>query len=145
MIIRKAVDVSNKQLFQAITSSLMDDYHQNTLSQLHLDQLQEGLSYIKYFGKNKQNNVRVTVTAFESPKVYAASFSSNRGLKKLSYQLEDLGNGKTDIIYEFEMISDDVFQKANRFLMQFLLKKSLIRQTEAQLQALVNYAKTLPL
>ncbi|MGL6299964.1 DUF3284 domain-containing protein [Streptococcus iniae] len=143
MIIRKEVDVSRNQLFKAISLSLMEDYHQNTLTHLQPEQLREGLTYIKHYGKNNQHNVRVTVTAFEAPKKYPACFSSNRGLKQLSYRLEDLGHQKTAIVYEFEMISEDIFQKANQFLMQILLKKSLQKQTQAQLQALVNYAKTM--
>lgn len=111
MIIRKEVDVSRNQLFKAISLSLMEDYHQNTLTHLQPEQLREGLTYIKHYGKNNQHNVRVTVTAFEAPKKYAACFSSNRGLKQLSYRLEDLGHQKTAIVYEFEMISEDIFQK----------------------------------
>ncbi|MGT2934940.1 DUF3284 domain-containing protein [Streptococcus castoreus] len=143
MIISTEGDISINQCFEAIRRSLQDDYRQNTLKQLPLSDLKEGLSYTKRYGKHHEHTVKVLVTAFEVPSLYAARFSSNRGIKELSYYLEALGEHRTRITYQYEMKAVDFFQKVNQLIMGKLFKKSLERQSHAQLAALIQYAKQL--
>lgn len=143
MMITAEGDVSITQCFKAILSSLQEDYHENTLTQLPPAELKAGLSYIKHYGKNKEHNVRVLITALEAPHLYAACFSSNHGLKTLSYRLEALGEDHTRITYCYDYQPLDVFQKVNQLIIGKLFKKSFKRQSQVQLAALIQYAKQL--
>lgn len=53
MMITAEGDVSITQCFKAILSSLQEDYHENTLTQLPPAELKAGLSYIKHYGKTR--------------------------------------------------------------------------------------------
>ncbi|MFX3772393.1 DUF3284 domain-containing protein, partial [Streptococcus suis] len=54
------------------------------------------------------------------------------------YQLEDLGNDQTNIEYSYEMEDGDIFVKGNQFLMEKIFSKSIKRQKNAQLEALIR-------
>ncbi|HEP1264788.1 TPA: DUF3284 domain-containing protein [Streptococcus pyogenes] len=143
MIISAEGDVSVHHCFEAMLISLQEDYRQNTLRQLSRDDIKAGINYVKHYGKYKERTVRVLITALEAPQLYTACFSSNHGIKELAYQLEALGENRTRITYSYDYHPLDIFQKANQFIVGKLFKKSLERQSQAQLAALIQYAKQL--
>ncbi|WP_242257807.1 DUF3284 domain-containing protein [Streptococcus thoraltensis] len=143
MEITKTADVSIKALFQVVTESLKRDYQENTLKKLKKEDIIPGLNYIKTFGSSKQNQIKVIVERFEIPNQYDVSFCSNRGKQTISYHFQELEANKTLITYVQNLQASDIFQKGNHFLMNTLFKKSIEKQTQAQLEALVMHAKSL--
>ncbi|MBJ8325302.1 DUF3284 domain-containing protein [Streptococcus pacificus] len=141
MIVKKQGDVSQKALFEAIVASLKKDYYESTKTVLVDSDIKVGLSYIKTFGSKNQHQVRITLDRFESPNVYGVIFSSNRGKQHISYFLEETSPQSTLITYQQENEINDIFQKANQFLMEKILKKSLERQINAQLSGMIKYVK----
>ncbi len=141
MKITKVGEASIDQIFKAIKASLKDDYFKNTKTELDDHAIKPGLTYLKQFGKNNQNSVRVTLKEFVAPSVYTIVFSSNRGQQDVTYQLKAVDENHTEITYSFHSQPKDLFQKGNDFLMKRLFKKSMERQSEAQLEALIRYSK----
>ncbi|MCU9533638.1 DUF3284 domain-containing protein [Streptococcus sp. CSL10205-OR2] len=141
MIVTKQGDVPQKALFEAIVSSLKKDYYESTKKILEDSDIKTGLTYIKSFGAKNQHQVRITLEHFEAPSVYGVTFSSNRGKQHISYLLEEKAPQTTLITYQQENEITDVFQKANQFLMEKILKKSLERQIDAQLTGMIKYVK----
>lgn len=140
MKISKTGQVSIEQLFATVRQSLKDDYQQNTGSFLLDQDIVEGLTYTKIFGDKGQHSVKVTVEEFTPPKCYAVCFHSNRGKEHVCYRLEDLGNAQTRIEYSCEMEAGDIFAKGNYFLMKKFFSKSIKRQAETQLEALIRHS-----
>lgn len=140
MKISKIGHISIEQLFATIRQSLKDDYQQNTGCSLRDQDIVEGLTYTKIFGDKGQHSVKVTVEALVVPDCYAVCFHSNRGKEHVCYRLEDLGNAQTKIEYSYEMEAGDIFAKGNYFLMKKLFSKSIKRQAEAQLEALIRHS-----
>ncbi|MGQ7330280.1 DUF3284 domain-containing protein [Streptococcus suis] len=140
MEITKTYPVSIDRLFEAIVTSLKEDYRQNTGEEPAEVDLVAGLTYQKRFGEKHQHSVQVTLLELTSPSLYSVRFSSNRGKETMTYQLTPIDEGHTGIQYSYGVEAADFFTKANYFLMEKLMAKSLERQTEAQLDALVRYA-----
>ncbi|ABP91038.1 TPA: DUF3284 domain-containing protein [Streptococcus suis] len=138
MKISKIGQVPIERLFATIRQSLKDDFQQNTGSILQDQDIIQGLTYTKTFGDKGQHSVKVTVEEFTAPYCYAVCFHSNRGKEHVRYQLEDLGNDQTNIEYSYEMEAGDIFVKGNQFLMEKIFSKSIKRQTNAQLEALIR-------
>lgn len=139
MKMTKVGQVPIEQLFATIRQSLKDDYQQNVGIPLPDQDIKEGLTYVKTFGEKGQHSVKVLVEEFTAPYTYAVCFSSNRGKEHIRYDLQDLGDQQTQIDYSYQMEAGDVFVKGNYFLMEKLFSRSLKRQTEAQLDALIRY------
>ncbi|MEQ9809305.1 DUF3284 domain-containing protein [Streptococcus jiangjianxini] len=143
MEITKTADVSITALFQVVTDSLKKDYHDNTLKKLADEAIVTGLNYIKTFGSSQQHQIKVVVESFDAPNQYVVSFHSNRGKQTISYHFKELEANKTLITYVQDLQASDIFQKGNRFLMNTVFKKSIEKQTQAQLDALIMHAKAL--
>ncbi|HEL2420697.1 TPA: DUF3284 domain-containing protein [Streptococcus suis] len=138
MKISKIGQVPIERLFATIRQSLKDDFQQNTGSILQDQDIIQGLTYTKTFGDKEQHSVKVIVEEFTAPYCYAVCFHYNRGKEHVRYQLEDLGNDQTNIEYSYEMEAGDIFVKGNQFLMEKIFSKSIKRQTNAQLEALIR-------
>lgn len=141
MKIKKIGQVPIEQLFAAIGRSLKEDYQQNTGRPLLDQDIQEGLTYVKTFGDKGEHSVKVRVEEFLAPYRYAVCFHSNRGKEHICYDLHALGGNQTEIEYSYEMEAADLFMRGNYFLMEKVFSKSLKRQTDAQLEALIRYSK----
>lgn len=141
MKVEKEAQVSVEQLFDVVITSLKNDYEQNTAKPLFDADLQPGLTYLKSFGKNQQNQVKVTLIAFKKPSLYEVMFSSNRGKQTVTYGFTRVSKDESMITYQQTLSEADVFQKANHFLLNRLFKKSMKRQIETQLKALINQAR----
>ncbi|HFI0027837.1 TPA: DUF3284 domain-containing protein [Streptococcus suis] len=140
MKISKIGQVPIERLFATIRQSLKDDFQQNTGYTLQDQDIIQGLTYTKVFGDKGQHSVKVIIEEFSAPNCYAVCFHSNRGKEHVCYRLEDLGNAQTNIEYSYEMEAGDIFVKGNHFLMEKLFSKSIKRQTEAQLEALIRHS-----
>ena len=142
MEITKEFEVTPEQVFRTIQVSLQQDYLENTGETLPLDKIAAGLQYIKYFGKNKKNKVKVIIQDWLENQCYCVEFISNRGTHRMSYQLTAVDANHTEIIYSEELIQSGFFQKANTKFLKLFLKKSFELRMNAQLEALVKQAKS---
>ncbi|MFC5631322.1 MULTISPECIES: DUF3284 domain-containing protein [Streptococcus] len=140
VIVSKTTHLSPETLFAVLKKSLKEDYIANTQQNLADSDVKEGLTFVKNYGKNHQNSVRVLVSSFVENHRYEALFSSNRGSQVILYELTPLGDGKTMLRLKQETIPASFVQNLNDYLMSFLFKKSLKRQLSAQLTALINAA-----
>lgn len=129
------------RLFETLLRSLQADYQENTGELLGLQELQAGLTYIKQFGDKNQHSVGVKVLELQEPSLYRVHFQSNRGDEFITYECQALNQEETQVSYAYDFVAKDWFGKANHFLMSKLLTKSLERQFDAQLQALIRHAQ----
>lgn len=141
MEITKEFDVTPIQVFTAIRQSLQKDYLENTGEELGSEEIGQGLHYIKYFGKNKQNKVKVIISDWQENSCYSVDFISNRGTHRMRYDLEPIDAEHTKIIYSEELMQSGFFQKANLKFLELFLKKSFLVRMDAQLEALIKQAK----
>lgn len=129
------------RVFEIVLQSLADDYQENTGEVLEPHERTAGLSYVKRFGDKNQHTVGVKVLNLEQPNLYKVHFQSNRGDEFITYEFQALSEEETQVSYAYDFVARDWFGKANHFLMSKLLTKSLERQFDAQLQALIRHAQ----
>lgn len=77
--VAKVLNVPIEDVFDAITLSFKQDYYANTDMELVDEEIVEGLTYIKKFGRNNQNSIRLTVKEFVRPTHYCVVYGSNQG------------------------------------------------------------------
>lgn len=143
MKVSKTFEGQAARIFQGIVLSFQQDYYQATNIELSEGDIQPGLTYIKHFGKNNQNSIKITVIEFESPQKYAVEYSSNQGKHFVSYELKDLDESHVEITYYQYHQTEGIFQKLNAKLMNIFFKNATRRKIEAQLKGLVSFASTL--
>lgn len=141
MEITKEFDVTPEQVFRTIQQSLQQDYFDNTGEELLVENIASGLQYIKCFGKNKQNKVKVSIKEWRKNQCYCVDFISNRGTHRMCYQLVPVDENHTEIIYSEELLQSGFFQKANTKFLTLFLKKSFLLRMDAQLEALIKQVK----
>lgn len=139
MIVTRTTDLSRDSLFAAIKMSLCSDYESATGNKLLDKDIKSGISYVKSFGKNKQNTIKITLKEFIESERYAVFYSSNRGKHLISYSLVTLESGDTQITCQQEVLVDGFFQQINQMLTNLLFKKSLEKRIDAQLQGLIHF------
>lgn len=141
MKVSKVGKVPIDRIFEVVLQSLEDDYQENTGKVLEPYDRTAGLSYVKCFGDKNQHTVGVKVLKLEQPNLYKVHFQSNRGDEFITYEFQAINEEETQVSYAYDFVATDWFGKANHFLMTKLLTKSLERQFDAQLQALIRHAK----
>ena len=142
MRIAKIYQTNANKIFDGIVLSFQQDYYQSCQIEIPESDIQPGLSYIKYFGKNNQQSIKITVIEFNRAEKYSVEYSSNQGKHLVSYELKQLSPDQVEINYYQYHQAQGIFQKWNAKLMHFLLKNSIKRKVEAQLDALVKFSET---
>lgn len=140
MEVSRVMNVPIETIFDAITLSFKQDYYANTDIELSEEAIVEGLSYIKRFGKNNQNSIRITVQTFSRPNEYAVIYSSNQGKQLVNYRLKVMDDEHTEVIYTQSSQPLGFIQKLNAWLMEKLFKSGVAKKAAAQLKALEEFA-----
>lgn len=140
--VAKVLNVPIEGVFDAISLSFKQDYYANTDIELNDDEIVEGLTYIKTFGRNNQNSIRLTVQEFVRPTRYRVLYSSNHGKQDVQYQLKALDGNQTEVTYIQEHEPLGLFQKANAWIMDKVFAAGVKKKIEAQLTGLESFAKT---
>lgn len=140
--VTKSCQIPAEHIFSILKESLRKDFQQNT-DKLLLDfELKEGLTYIKHFGTNHQNSVRVLVTEFQENQSYKAEFRTTRGSQIISYEIVPKDSNTNCLILSQEIKSKALLQRLNDYIMSIFFRKSLERKLSAQLLALINNANS---
>lgn len=90
MQIKEMLYVNADTFFDQLTKEVIYDIHVSTNKNVREKQLKKGYSYFKTM-KNKigrKGEVKVTITDFERPRIYAAKFESATGTNFMSYEVE---------------------------------------------------------
>lgn len=140
--VSKSSNISSDKLFYVLKQSLKDDYTDNTQKGLLDKDIKEGLTFIKRFGKNEQNSVKVVLTSFIENKLYEAAFSSNRGRQIISYEIDTVTENECIVKLKQETVPSSIAQKFNDKIISILFKRSIERRLSAQLTALFNVASS---
>ncbi len=133
--------VDSQRLFTFLLEQFREDYHQNTGEDIALSAIQPGFSFIKSFGKNQSNQVKVTVLEIESPRIYKVQLKSNRGESLVAYEIEER-DSETLVTYREEMEADGRLQGLNYKLLYPFLKKRMQKQMKLRLDYLMSHLKT---
>ncbi|MGX7075878.1 DUF3284 domain-containing protein [Globicatella sanguinis] len=142
MEVAKVLNVPIEDVFDAITLSFKQDYYANTDIELNDDEIVEGLTYIKTFGRNNQNSIRLTVKEFVRPTHYCVVYGSNQGKQEVQYQLRSITDRKTEVTYIQVYEPSGFFHKANAWIMDKVFAASVKKKIKAQLTGLESFAKT---
>ncbi|MDQ0222812.1 DUF3284 domain-containing protein [Streptococcus moroccensis] len=135
--------VDRQKLFTFLLDQFREDCRQNTGKELALSDIQPGFSFIKSFGKNQSNQVKVTVLELESPRLYKVQLKSNRGESLVVYEMEEQG-AETQVTYREEMEADGRLQGLNYKLLYPFLKKRMQKQMKSRLDYLISHLKAKP-
>lgn len=138
MEVTKTYNVSMQRMFDVLRNSFLEDYLTNTRQTLAPDQIVEGLSYIKSFGKH--NQVQVVVKQIESPYIYDVEIRSNRGINRMTYRLKELAEWQTEVTYSESIELGDIIGKLNYKLLYPFMRKRMEQRMALQLDTIANHA-----
>ena len=139
MKVEKLVEVPASKIYDLMVASLISDYEEATKEKLKKSEVKEALTYVKHFGKDKTQSVRVRVNELVENETYKVSISSNRGLQEISYQLKDEEEG-TRVLFEEEYLPSNRFYRWNYQLLFPFFKRSLEKRMLLQIQKLAEFA-----
>ena len=139
MKVTEKVSVPREVFYQTLLSLFSQQYQAATGQDLLPHQLKQGLTYRQTFGKHQEQSVQVVVDELTPHQAYVVSISSNRGLQRLAYLLEEDKDGSL-VTYEEDYLPDGVFNKWNYKLMLPLMKKSLEKRMRLQIQKIAEFA-----
>lgn len=142
MFVIKEMNLPINVIFDAIVLSFRQDYYASTQEDIEEEAIKPGVTYIKYFGHNNKNSIRLRVKEFSRPELYQIVYSSNQGKQIITYHLKELEPDLTEVTYEQESEGEGFFQKANTWLMDKVFSGGVKKKVEAQLTALEAFAHT---
>ncbi|MGT2800470.1 DUF3284 domain-containing protein [Streptococcus sp. zg-86] len=121
------------ELFQA-------DYQGATGQTIPLSEIREGLSFVKRFGKKREQSVKVTLQQLVENQSYAVAIQSNRGVQFLTYQLRSLGQDEVEICYSEDYLPEGRFNQLNYKLLLPLMRRSLEKRMLLQIKKFAEFA-----
>lgn len=141
MEMSKVYDTNAEAFFTILMNAFKADYQDNTKKALKDKDIQAGLTYKKYFGKDKQNSALIKVRAMEFPTHYKVELTSNRGSNIIEYVVVSRSEDEIQVTYREEYTDTGVFTKLNNKLLYPFFKKSMTKRMEAQVDNLVRHSK----
>lgn len=144
MQVQEMLYVSAEAFYDQLISEIVYDVNQSTGRKCKANKLQKGFSYTKKM-KSKmggKGDVKVTITALERPKIYAAKFESKTGTNFLTYEIEKLEDEKAiGVTYreEFEGVSKT--KKWNYNMVMFFYNHKSTKKAKRLLRNIENYLK----
>ena len=94
--VQELLYIDAADFFKHIAESVAYDISEATGKKVRVKQLHKGFSYKKTM-KNKvgrKGEVDINITEWDPPHIYKAEFSSYGGVNTLSYEIEDLADGR---------------------------------------------------
>lgn len=137
----KVYDTTAEDLFTILLNAFKADYQENTQRSIVDQDIKEGLSFKKYFGKDKKNSALVKVEAMDFPRHYKVELQSNRGSNIIEYIIEPQSEREIEVTYREEYIDSSFFTRLNNKLLYPLFRKRFIQRMEGQVDNLVRHAK----
>ena len=138
---RLSVTGSASTIYQTLLELFQKEYQTATGQTIQLEAIQEGLTYIKHFGKQGEQSVRLPVGELIPDKQYTVAVLSNRGRQWLTYQLQPLEDGRTEVTYTEDYLPEGKFQEWNYRLLLPLMRKGLEKRMTLQIEKLAEFAE----
>ena len=138
---RLSVTGSAPTIYQTLLKLFQKEYQTATGQTIQLEAIQEGVTYIKHFGKQGEQSVRITLGELIPNRRYTVAVQSNRGRQCLTYQLLPLEEGRTEVIYTEDYLPEGKFQEWNYRLLLPLMRKGLEKRMTLQIEKLAEFAE----
>lgn len=140
MEVNEKLYVKADEFFAQMKESIAYDISNSTGKKVRAKQISKGYTYTKKL-KNKmgrKGEVKVTITDFEEPRIYAAKFESIQGTNFLSYEIEDLGDS-IGVTYKEDFKGASTLKNVNYKVMSFFYKRGSKKKAERLLRAMEKF------
>lgn len=138
---RRTVTGTAASVYQTLLELFQADYLAATGETIAQEDIKEGLTYVKHFGKQQEQSVRITVGELLSNQRYTVAVQSNRGVQWLTYQIQPLEAGQIEVTYTEDYLPEGKFQQLNYKLLLPLMRKSLEKRMTLQIEKLAEFAE----
>lgn len=142
MEINEKLYVKAEDFFEQLADSIAYDITNSTGKKVRPKAITKGYSYTKKM-KNKMGKngeVKVTITDFEAPKIYAAKFESVQGINYLSYAIESFPDS-IGVTYSEGFEGKTTSKSLNYKLMSFFYNRKSKKKASKLLRAMEHYIK----
>lgn len=144
MQINECLHVDADAFFNQITKEVIYDIHASTNKTVREKQIKKGYSYMKKM-KNKigrSGEVKVTITDFERPRIYAAKFESATGTNFMSYEIEQLDDPATiGVTYTEDFEGMNTSKSLNHKVTMFFYRRKSEKNAKKRLRKMEAYLK----
>lgn len=144
MQINECLHVGADAFFDQITKEVIYDIHTSTNKTVREKQIKKGYSYMKKM-KNKigrSGEVKVTITDFERPHIYAAKFESATGTNFMSYEIEQLDDPATiGVTYTEDFEGMNTSKSLNHKVTMFFYRRKSEKNAKKRLRKMEAYLK----
>lgn len=140
MEISEKLYIKAEEFFDQIAESIAYDISNATGKKVRGKNITKGTSYTKKL-KNKmgrKGEVKVTISEFERPRIYAARFESINGVNTLSYEIEDLGDS-IGVTYKEGFEGATKTKSLNNKFMTFFYKRGSAKKARKLMRAMEQY------
>lgn len=141
--VQEKLYVNADDFFEKIAESVAYDITASTGKKVRPKQISKGYSYTKKM-QNKMKragSVKVTITDFEAPVIYKATFDSTQGINTISYEIEQLDEDHIGVTYTEDFQGASGAKSLNFKFMSFFYNRGakkkatkLLRNMEAFIQ-----------
>lgn len=140
MEVNEKLYVRADEFFAKMADSVAYDISESTGKKVRAKNINKGYTYTKKL-KNKlgrKGDVKVTITDFEAPRIYAAKFESTNGINYLSYEIEDLGDS-IGVTYSESFEGATKMKSLNYKFMSFFYNRGSKKKARRLLRAMEQY------
>jgi len=141
MEIREKLRVTAEEFFSQMMVSVLYDIKSATGRDVKREQIHKGYHYTKKM-KNKvgrEGDVRITVTEYDPPYRYSASFDSASGTNRIEYRLEEVPESGIEVFYLEDYEGDTKSQDLNYRIIGALYRRSAKKRTKKMFHAMEDY------
>lgn len=141
MEIREKLRVTAEEFFSQMMVSVLYDIKSATGRDVKREQIHKGYHYTKKM-KNKvgrEGDVRITVTEYDPPYRYSASFDSASGINRIEYRLEEAPESGIEVFYLEDYEGDTKSQDLNYRIIGALYRRNAKKRTKKMFHAMEDY------
>lgn len=147
MKVSERLQVSADAFFSSVVTSVLYDIEQATGEKLTAGDLKEGYTYHKSLQAKVggARKVTTTITAFDAPRLYEASFTSGQGVNTVRYEIAPVeGENAIDVSYEEGFTGNKASTDLNGKLMGSLYSWSAKKRIKKRLHQMETYLQSHP-
>lgn len=141
--VQELLYVEAADFFKHIAESVAYDISEATGKNVRVKQIHPGFTYKKTM-KNKvgrKGDVEVDITEWNPPRIYKAEFKSYGGVNTLSYEIEELEDGRIGVTYTEDFQGKNRTSNWNFKLMNLFYKGKAKKRAVRLLRAVEKYAQ----
>lgn len=125
----KVMNVTARDFFDMLVDSVLYDIKKSTGKKINRSQFHKGTNYRKKIKTNAKGKkgvlVKVTVTAFEAPYLYEATFSGDTDSTRIRYEIEELEDDQIRVTYSEDAGNVSGVNKPMRWLQTKIGQRNL--------------------